>query len=158
MSRAGPSSSTGNRWDVARRQARQLESSLDAKLTAYSRLANDIANSSGNGSESAYGAYAAGGTSRDHTALPMDGSGKVDPTAQEEEVESLLAQLSDSVEALTLLLDDPKIPPSTVQKHAVQRHREVLLDFQKDYRRLKTNVQQAVDRRDLLGNIRQDIE
>ncbi len=93
----------------------------------------------------------------------MDGSGngaagKTDPSQQESEIESLLAQLSETIDQLTKLLDDPNIPPSTLQMHAVQRHREVLLDFQRDYRRLKTNVQHAVDRRDLLGNIRSDIE
>lgn len=44
------------------------------------------------------------------------------------------------------------------QQHALQRHREVLLDYERDYRRSRTNVQQARDRAGLLGSVRVDID
>ncbi|KDN53279.1 V-snare-domain-containing protein [Tilletiaria anomala UBC 951] len=161
----GGASSSTSRWDTARRQTRLLESSLDAKLTLYSRVPNEIASLSAGGghgdgsSSSIYGAY--GGNKRDFTSVSMDGANgdsRIDPQLQEAEIENLLVELTASVDSLTTLLDDPSVPPSTVQMHAVQRHREVLLDFQRDYRRLKTNVQHAVDRRDLLGNVQHDID
>jgi Golgi SNAP receptor complex protein 1 len=67
-------------------------------------------------------------------------------------------QLSSSVDKLTTILDDPAIPPTSSQLYAVQRHREVLLDFERDYRRSHTNVKHALDRRDLLGSVKVDIE
>lgn len=62
------------------------------------------------------------------------------------------------MEKLTTSLDDPAIPPTSSQMYAVQRHREVLLDFERDFRRSSTNVKQALDRRDLLGSVKVDIE
>ena len=154
-----------SKWDAARRQARQLESSLDAKLTEYSRIASELSNAA-EGSSSAYGAYAtnsgSSGHRRDHTSLSMDGSvstsGKADPRKQEEEIEVLLSEFTQCVDQLTVSLEDPNLPPSTVQLHAVQRHREVLMDLQRDFRQMKNNVQHAIDRRDLLGNVQRDIE
>lgn len=67
-------------------------------------------------------------------------------------------QLSSAVSKLTTILDDPTVPPSSSQLYAVQRHREVLLDFERDYRRSRSNVKQALDRRDLLGSVKVDIE
>lgn len=50
------------------------------------------------------------------------------------------------------------IPPSASMQHALQRHREVLIDFERDYRRSYASVQQALDRRNLLGSVKIDIE
>lgn len=143
-------------WDELRRKTRNLESVIDARLTSYSQLASKITGSA-EPSTSA-NPYA------DHTTLDMDGSGK-QSTAQinehtelEVELEDLLNQLTDSVDGLTAKLDDPAVPPSASQLHAVQRHREVLMDFTRDLRRSKTNVRHAIDRRDLLGNVRGDIK
>jgi Golgi SNAP receptor complex protein 1 len=71
---------------------------------------------------------------------------------------SSVAQLSSTVTKLITILDDPTVPPSSSQLYAVQRHREILLDFERDYRRSRTNVRQALDRRDLLGSVKVDIE
>lgn len=67
-------------------------------------------------------------------------------------------QLSSSVDNLSNSLNDPIVKPSASQQHTLQRHREVLLDFERDFRRSKTNVKQARDRRDLLGSVKIDIE
>jgi Golgi SNAP receptor complex protein 1 len=78
--------------------------------------------------------------------------------ALEEEIERSLNELSSAISKLTTILDDPTVPPSSSQLHAVQRHREVLLDFERDYRRSHTNVKHALDRRNLLGSVKVDID
>lgn len=154
-------------WDAARRQTRNLESQLDAKLTQYSTLASAIARGEeGLGSRSSSpwprkgNGSAAGGSELleegDVAASPKNAS--QDPTRLEGEITDLLSQLQRATADLTRILDDPDIPPSTIQQHAVQRHREVLTDFERDFRRCRDNVRHAIDRRDLVGRVRGDIE
>ncbi|KAJ9479315.1 Golgi SNAP receptor complex member 1 [Pseudozyma hubeiensis] len=145
------SSTSSASWDVLRRNTRNLESTIDARLTTYSSLASKIARSADTNSYS------------DHTALDMTGTGASSSLDHSEhfeletELESLINDLSNSVDALTSKLDDPAVPPTSAQLHAVQRHRELLFDFTRDFRRSKTNVRHAIDRRDLLGNVQGDI-
>lgn len=146
-------------WDVLRRKTRNLESTIDARLTSYSSLASNIARSADAPSTSSSNPYA------DHTTLDMDGSSPSssskpdlnEHTELESELDTLISQLSSSVDALTSKLDDPSTPPTTAQLHAVQRHREILFDYTRDFRRSKSNIRHAIDRRDLLGNVQGDI-
>ncbi|KAK0562428.1 protein transport protein gos1 [Tilletia horrida] len=135
-------------WDVVRRNVRILESTIDAKLTAYSQLPSAIARSSGAGAHETAISFENGVPSSSSSAA------QVDHAKAEAELNQLLAQLSHSISELTSLLDDPTTPPTSAQLHAVQRHREVLLDLERDFRRASTNVRHAIDRRDLLGNLR----
>lgn len=59
---------------------------------------------------------------------------------------------------MAAMLNDPNAPPSASQMHAVQRHREVLTDFERDFHRTKTAVRHTLDRQALLGDVRVDIE
>ncbi|KAK0534742.1 protein transport protein gos1 [Tilletia horrida] len=138
-------------WDVVRRNVRILESTIDAKLTAYSQLPSAIARSSGAGAHETAISFDNGVPSSSSSAA------QVDHAKAEAELNQLLAQLSHSISELTSLLDDPTTPPTSAQLHAVQRHREVLLDLERDFRRASTNVRHAIDRRDLLGNVQGDI-
>ena len=161
------SSATAASWDVLRRKTRNLESTIDARLTSYSQLASKIARSADATISSA--SASGGGIYADHTTLDMDGSGAAsssrpnaaegnEHTELENELDGLINELSDAVDALTAKLDDPSVPPTSAQLHAVQRHREVLFDFTRDFRRSRTNVRHAIDRRDLLGNVQGDIK
>ncbi|SPO24375.1 related to SNARE protein of Golgi compartment [Ustilago trichophora] len=154
-------------WDVLRRKTRNLESTIDARLTTYSSLASKIVRSADGPHPSSSNSFSgSGGIYADHTTLDMDNGGtpsSLNSTKSSEHVEleneldDLINQLSDAVDALTAKLDDPAIPPTSAQLHAVQRHREVLFDFTRDFRRSKSNVRHAIDRRDLLGNVQGDI-
>jgi hypothetical protein len=42
-------------------------------------------------------------------------------------------------------------------QHAVQRHRDNLDDYRRDFLRTRSNVEQAVQRHNLLGSVRKDI-
>ena len=77
--------------------------------------------------------------------------------AMEAEIQALLVQYSDELDELGTTLNDPLLPPNNTQKHAIQRHRELLLDFEREFFRSKTHVRQVLDRHQLLGHVKQDI-
>ncbi|KAK1923574.1 snare region anchored in the vesicle membrane C-terminus-domain-containing protein [Papiliotrema laurentii] len=123
-------------WDNARRHARALETALDAKLASYSRIASAIARGPG-------------GSSTD------DGPGGY--KLVEEEIEELLAKLEQAIDDLTTLINSPSQPPSTSMQHAAQRHRDNLDDYRRDFLRARNNVDQAIQRTNLLGSVRKEI-
>ncbi|EJU02644.1 V-snare-domain-containing protein [Dacryopinax primogenitus] len=123
-------------YDSLRRSLRTLESTLDAKLTTYSKLASSIPSSSS-------GAYEEAGTGT---------------TELEEDISSLLDRLRDQNDHLSRILSTPSAPSGPSVSHAVQRHRDVLQDFVRDFRRTQANVKSAVDQANLLGSVRGEIE
>lgn len=42
--------------------------------------------------------------------------------------------------------------------HTVQRHRDILQDYTKEFRKIQSNVRARREREDLLHSVRQDIE
>jgi len=123
-------------YDDLRRQCRTLESRLDAKLTSYSRLAANI------------------GRSDD-----LEASGSNDRWRDmEEEIDGLLEKLNEMNDHLSTLLNDPESPPSQSMTRTIQRHREVLSDYERDYTRTKANTKAALDRANLLSGVRNDID
>ncbi|KAH8119809.1 v-SNARE protein [Phellopilus nigrolimitatus] len=123
-------------YDNLRRQCRTLESVLDTKLTSYSRLAANI------------------GREDD-----LEASGSSDRWRDlEEEVDGLLEKLRETNEELVTLLNDPDSPPSQSMTRTIQRHRDVLNDYERDSNRTKANVKAALDRANLLSGVRNDID
>ncbi|RSH86556.1 uncharacterized protein EHS24_004825 [Apiotrichum porosum] len=137
-------------WDNARRHARALESALDTKLASYSRLAADIAGGVG----SRAGGSGGGGPSRD-VLDAEEGVGGY--KLVEEEIEELLGKLEQAIEDLTALINSPSQPPSASMQNAAQRHRENLDDYRRDFTRVRSNIDAAVQRSNLLGSVRKDI-
>ncbi|ODN72921.1 hypothetical protein, variant [Cryptococcus amylolentus CBS 6039] len=133
-------------WDNARRHARALETALDSKLSAYSRLAASIARSSS-------GLGGSGGGSRDD----IDDEGIGGYKLVEEEVEELLQKLEQAIEDLMALINSPSQPPSASMQHAAQTHRDNLDDYRRDFIRTRSNVEQSIRRSNLLGDVRKDI-
>jgi Golgi SNAP receptor complex protein 1 len=41
--------------------------------------------------------------------------------------------------------------------HTLQRHRDVLLDYRKEFKRIKSTIMVAKERQELLGSVRDDI-
>jgi len=123
-------------YDSLRRQSRTLESLLDGKLTAYSRLASSI--SLGHDVE-------AGGSASRREDI-------------QNEVEGLLDKLRETHEEMAAMLNEPLAPPSQSILHAVQRHRDALQDYTRDFHRAKANIQAALDKANLLSNVRNDID
>jgi len=123
-------------YDDLRRQCRTLESLLDTKLTSYSRLASSI------------------GREED-----VEASGSSDRWKDlEEEVDGLLEKLRETNDQLSTLLNDPNSPPSQSMSRTIQRHRDVLNDYERENVRTKANVKAALDRANLLTGVRNDID
>ncbi|KAF8314017.1 V-snare-domain-containing protein [Clavulina sp. PMI_390] len=123
-------------YDSLRRQSRTLESLVDAKLTAYTRLASSI--SLGQDVE-------AGGSAARRDDMEL-------------EIEGLLEKLRETHDEMATILNDPIAPPSQSTLHAVARHRDALQDYTRDFQRARTSVQAALDKANLLGSVRNDID
>ncbi|KAL7753492.1 protein transport protein gos1 [Sorochytrium milnesiophthora] len=120
-------------WDSLRKTVKQLETELDAKLGGFSRLAS--------ASTTPYGG--AGGSS----ATPQ-------AEAAETDIDNVLKKLSTTIDAMSALLT-PTSPPSSY--HLVQRHRDLLFDNTREYRKIKANVIAAREQAELLSSVRNDI-
>lgn len=59
---------------------------------------------------------------------------------------------------MAALLNNPDGAPTQSMLHNVQRHRDVLQDYKADFRRTKANLEHAMDRANLLNNVRSDIQ
>ncbi|KZV87999.1 V-snare-domain-containing protein [Exidia glandulosa HHB12029] len=128
-------------FETLRRQSRTLESLVDTKLNAYSRLATSIATTS---------------SARD-VDLEANATSEDRWTDIEEEIEGLLDKLRETSDELAAALDNAPTRPSPTMTHALQRHKEVLQDYTRDFNRTKANVREARDRANLLQNVRSDI-
>ncbi|KAG9048830.1 hypothetical protein FS837_011913 [Tulasnella sp. UAMH 9824] len=127
---------SNSRYDALRKQSRTLESLVESKLSAYARLASTVTRSAD---------LEAGSSSTDRLR------------DAENEVEGLLDKLRETHEEMAAQLNDATSPPSQSMLHAVQRHRDVLQDYTRDFARTKSNVQAALDKANLLGDVRNDI-
>ncbi|KAI8981134.1 V-snare-domain-containing protein [Trametes punicea] len=124
-------------YDSLHRQCRTLESLFDTKLTAYARLASSITRSNDD--------IEASGSSERWRDLEV-------------EVDELLEKLQEINDQLSTLAKDPDNPPSPSMLRAIQRHREVYLDYARELRRTKNNVKAALDQANLLSGVRNDID
>ncbi|KAI0715016.1 V-snare-domain-containing protein [Earliella scabrosa] len=124
-------------YDSLHRQCRTLEALFDTKLTAYARLASSI--------------------TRNHDDLEAGGSAERWKDL-EHEVDELLEKLQEINDQLSALSTDTTNPPSQSMLRAIQRHREVYLDYARELRRTKGNVKTALDQANLLSGVRNDID
>ncbi|OJT04446.1 Golgi SNAP receptor complex member 1-2 [Trametes pubescens] len=124
-------------YDSLHRQCRTLESLFDTKLTAYARLASSI--------------------TRGHDDVEASGSSERWRDL-EHEVDELLEKLQEINDQLSALSGDAENPPSQSMLRAIQRHREVYLDYARELRRTKGNVKTALDQANLLTGVRNDID
>ncbi|KAI0046612.1 v-SNARE protein [Auriscalpium vulgare] len=127
-------------YDSLHRQCRTLESLFDTKLTAYARLASSISR--------------AGPADSEDSDLEAGWRGR----EAEAEVEELLEKLGETNAALDKVAADTENPPSTSMLRAIQRHRDVYMDYGREFRRTKANVQAALDQANLLTGVRNDID
>ncbi|KAI0363617.1 V-snare-domain-containing protein [Pilatotrama ljubarskyi] len=124
-------------YDSLHRQCRTLESLFDTKLTAYARLASSITRNNDD--------VEASGSSERWRDL-------------EAEVDELLEKLQEINDELSTVANDTQNPPSPSMLRAIQRHREVYLDYARELRRTKGNVKAALEQANLLSGVRNDID
>ncbi|KAF9290121.1 snare region anchored in the vesicle membrane C-terminus-domain-containing protein [Linnemannia elongata] len=134
-------------WDTLRKEVRQIETEIESKLTALSKLAVR------NGSASAPPQASAAG-------VPGAGAASANGEDLEANIEELLEKLSRTVDAMSGHLDNQtqtngQAPLSMT--HLLQKHRDILHDYTKEYRKTRQNVRAARDHAQLLTSVRDDI-
>ncbi|KAI8359397.1 hypothetical protein B0O80DRAFT_440189 [Mortierella sp. GBAus27b] len=137
---AGPTS-----WDSLRKEVRQVQIEIESKLTALSK------SSVQNGS-----AESGAGVGQGSNGTGATGS----PEELENSIEQLLEKLSRLVDAMSGHIDtqtqtNGQAPLSMV--HHLQKHRDALHDYTKEYRKTRQNVRAARDHAELLSSVRDDI-
>ena len=66
-------------------------------------------------------------------------------------------QLAKLVDEMTSLLDSPGSASTSAMNHTLTRHRDILSDYQRDFRRTQTQIKDSEARQNLLGSVREEI-
>ncbi|CDH56190.1 golgi snap receptor complex member 1 [Lichtheimia corymbifera JMRC:FSU:9682] len=128
-------------WDQLRRQARQVENEIELKLATLSKLGASVS------------------SPPSHTTSPdsiaMNSMGK---PSQELETEELLRKLQSIITSMGQVLDRPSATPTNPSMiHMLERHKDILLDYNKEFRRVKSNIKAAQDRANLMNQVQDEI-
>ncbi|KAJ3013648.1 Golgi SNAP receptor complex member 1 [Thoreauomyces humboldtii] len=138
-------------WETLRKQARQLENETEAKLVQYSKLGTGAGGGAGGsgsgGGPSGYGRGA---------SPTFDHASTASANGAELELEHLLAKLTSVVNYMAQSLDT-SAPTNPSMMHMLQRHRDILYDYTKEFKKTKGNLKAARDHAELLGSVRDDI-
>mmetsp|Transcript_21582 Transcript_21582/g.36770 ORF Transcript_21582/g.36770 Transcript_21582/m.36770 type:complete len:258 (+) Transcript_21582:99-872(+) len=121
----------GRAWDDVRKEARKLEGELDVKVAAYAKLTS--------GFEANYRGRVGG----DVSSLGADQLAQT-KAAELEDLLHRLSDLNDEMGGLTGGISDTK-------SHTLARHRDILQDFNQEFRRLNSMLGSARDRVQLLA-------
>lgn len=129
-------------YNSLHRQCRTLESLFDTKLTAYSRLASTIARNQDD-------VEAVGSSERwrdmeaeiDELLEKVCAASASSLCASHRNASPHSAQLREINDQLSALSSDTDNPPSQSMMRAIQRHREVYLDYARELRRTKVRSQ-----------------
>ncbi|CAO3564088.1 unnamed protein product [Mortierella alpina] len=139
-------------WDSLRKDVRQVESEIESKLTALSKFA--VRTPAGQNGAGAGAAGAGAGVGSSSTSTTVTGE------ELETNIEDLLEKLNRLVDAMSGQLDaqtqtNGQAPLSMV--HLLQKHRDILHDYTKEYRKTRQNVRSARDHAQLLSSVWDDI-
>jgi len=126
-----------------RRQARRLENELDLKLVSFSKLGANYSQ--------------ACGIENDKTPLLSTTSSEHMVETMAVEIEQLLTKLTGTNDQLSDMTETSKlVGPAMI--HTIQRHREILQDYIREFRKVRNNIHSHKEREDLLGSVRRDID
>lgn len=162
-------SDSSTNWEDLRRQARHIEQDLDVKLVSFSKLGS----SSTSGGSSNLDRFGDGRHRSHHSTLDFDNedamshvSGKNnDQTSNDDmfrtmamEINSLLQNLENINNSLLDFSNQGNNNSNVSMLHSLQRHRDILQDFQSEFNKIKSNIENKRQREDLLGSVRRDID
>lgn len=134
--------SAGYALEDLRKQARQLENEIDLKLVSFSKLGTGFGSRELK-NESLDTAPLLG---RDHMFETM--------TLEIEQLLSKLGEVNDQMSQVQTTSG----PPSATVLHTLQRHRDILQDYMREFHKTRTNVQAHRERDLLLGSVRKDMD
>lgn len=141
--------SGGYALEDLRKQARHLENEIDLKLVSFSKLGTGFGSRELK-NESLDSAPLLG---RDHMFETM--------TLEIEQLLTKLGEVNDQmgqVQAASSVAGGAGGAPSATVLHTLQRHRDILQDYAREFHKTRTNVQAHRDRDLLLGSVRRDMD
>ena len=66
-------------------------------------------------------------------------------------------QLSKSVDDMTTVLDARGSSSTSAMSHTLTRHREIVSDYTRDFKRTQSQIRESEKRQNLLGSVREEI-
>lgn len=66
-------------------------------------------------------------------------------------------QLGKLVDDMTNILDERGSSSTSAMNHTLTRHREILSDYNRDFKRTQTQIKESEQRQNLLGSVRDEI-
>ena len=118
-------------WDALRRQARTLESEIDAKLVSYSKLGTTM-------------------------ALNASRAGTEVPSTMGGEIQRMLASLTEINELMRAHVSESG--QTAALMHTLQRHRDILHDYNNEFGKTRRNIEQHLANAELMSGVRRDID
>ncbi|KNZ48249.1 golgi SNAP receptor complex member 1 [Puccinia sorghi] len=132
-------------WETLRRQIRSLENTLESDIANYAKLCTSVST-----------AYSSNGKLSDRI---LSESREV-----EERIEDNLKQvcqhsrnLSLQVDQIYRLLQTSSVAPTGSMTHACNRHKEVLDEYERDFKRTRVSLRECEQRASLLSSVRSEI-
>ncbi|KAJ3076572.1 Golgi SNAP receptor complex member 1 [Podochytrium sp. JEL0797] len=120
-------------WETLRRQAKQLEQEVESKLSLYAKQSNQ----------------------NDSTIISIEQANLLPAWNQSESLESeiqdCLRRLTQTTNQMSEFLDTPHTPTNPSQMHVLQRHREILYDYSREFNRTRANLSSARSHEELLS-------
>ncbi|GAB6030341.1 Golgi SNAP receptor complex member 1, variant 2 [Chamberlinius hualienensis] len=135
--------SPGNGWDELSKLVRKLEVEVDFKLSAFTKIGSSYGGSQDNKSEN-------------DDSVPLLSAGKTEIVFDKMavEIQQLLDKLSDVNNKMSDYIElQGKV---TSLSYNLQRHREILNDYYRDFHKTKSNIQGLLEREDLFRNVNPD--
>eukprot|EP00241_Pyramimonas_parkeae_P010168 CAMPEP_0114248552 /NCGR_PEP_ID=MMETSP0058-20121206/13635_1 /TAXON_ID=36894 /ORGANISM="Pyramimonas parkeae, CCMP726" /LENGTH=240 /DNA_ID=CAMNT_0001361969 /DNA_START=194 /DNA_END=916 /DNA_ORIENTATION=- len=124
----GVQSGVDRQWEDLRKQARKLESEIDQKLSAFSKL--------GNGQES--------------ETAELLGSRQDTVSTYAAAIEHMLERLSHLNEAMEGVLSGPT-GGGVARMHTLARHKDILSEFSNEFRRTRSSITHGLQHSELTG-------
>ncbi|BFZ60150.1 protein transport protein gos1 [Saitoella coloradoensis] len=93
-----------------------------------------------------------------YSALAQSSGQTSDDEALESKLTTILQERQEVINTLSRLLDMDTAANSTTKVHQLQRHREILAEHNKEFHRIKDNIEQTRNHSDLLSSVRRDIK
>ncbi|XP_029651056.1 Golgi SNAP receptor complex member 1 isoform X5 [Octopus sinensis] len=127
-----------------RRQARQLENEIDLKLVSFSKLGTSYTSQREFVGDTV---PLLNKTNSDHMFETMT-----------MELEQLMAKLTEVNDLLAEYTQNFSLSsPSATLLHTLQRHRDILQNYSREFQKTKANITALKERDDLLGSVHRDI-
>jgi len=120
----------GTEWEDLRKQARQHENEIDAKLMSFSKLCSNY-------------------VAHDQNETSTTTSTATSFETMSIEIEKLLERLSDINKRMSDVVPS-LLGPNSAATHTLQRHHEILQDYRREFERTKANIRNFQNREELL--------